>query len=179
MREPQRHWEITADTAPLREYARQVFSVPFPPEAVITENRWTEAEFLGDSTDRICPLSRLGLRHGSGPRAVPIASRQRWQRGSNCSFPGWIGRHDVDGLAWRIALGGLLKKHLLFVNLLKLLKGQIVSLTDLQQQMRGHCLKPRARHIGKVLDALLVLVAWAREPGWPAAGHSEGATLDA
>src|SRR5438094_119044 len=34
-----------ADTAPLREYARQVFSVVFPPEAVITENRWTEAEF--------------------------------------------------------------------------------------------------------------------------------------
>src|SRR5207249_2189898 len=39
----------TADTAPLREYARQVFGVPFDEHAVITENRLSAAEFLGDA----------------------------------------------------------------------------------------------------------------------------------
>ena len=46
-----------ADTAPLREYARQIFGVDFPPESVVTENRLTEVEFLGDSDDRACALS--------------------------------------------------------------------------------------------------------------------------
>lgn len=38
-----------ADTAPLREYAMQVFGVDFPPDAVVTENRLSDAEFLGSS----------------------------------------------------------------------------------------------------------------------------------
>ena len=68
---------------------------------------------------------------------------------------------DVKDPAWRSALGELLKKHLLFVNLLKLMKGQIVSLAELQQQMQGPLPEAARPHIGQVLDALLVLVAWA------------------
>jgi DEAD/DEAH box helicase domain-containing protein len=79
-------------------------------------------------------------------------------------FPGLEQPADVDDQAWRSALGGLLKKHLLFVNLLKLLKGQVVSLVELQQQMQGPLPEGARAHIGKVLDALLVLVAWARDP---------------
>ena len=40
----------TADTAPLREYARQVFASPFADGAVIVEDRLSAAEFLGDAT---------------------------------------------------------------------------------------------------------------------------------
>jgi DEAD/DEAH box helicase domain-containing protein len=39
----------TLDTAPLREYARQVFGVPFDESSVITESRLSAAEFLGDA----------------------------------------------------------------------------------------------------------------------------------
>jgi DEAD/DEAH box helicase domain-containing protein len=39
----------TVDTAPLREYARQVFGVPFDEHSVITESRLSAAEFLGDA----------------------------------------------------------------------------------------------------------------------------------
>lgn len=152
-----------ADAAPLREYARQIFGVEFPPESVVTENRLTEAEFLGDCT----------IEHVLYPRSdfdtVLDADQYPSQQTAVAAwftlfFPGLEQPADVNDLAWRSALGGLLKKHLLFVNLLKLLKGQIVSLAELQQQMQGPLPEGARAHIGKVLDALLVLVAWARDP---------------
>jgi len=151
-----------ADTAPLREYARQIFGVEFPPESVITENRLTDAEFLGESA----------IEHVLYPRpdfdTVLDADQYPSQQAGVAAwftlfFPGLDQPVNVNDLAWRIALGNLLKKHLLFVNLLKLLKGQIVSLADLQQQMQGPLPEGARVHIGKVLDALLVLVAWARD----------------
>ncbi|MGJ2408965.1 DEAD/DEAH box helicase, partial [Salmonella enterica subsp. enterica serovar Paratyphi A] len=39
-----------ADTAPLREYARQIFGVPFGEEAVVTESRQSVGRFLEDAT---------------------------------------------------------------------------------------------------------------------------------
>lgn len=152
-----------ADTAPLREYARQIFGVEFPPQSVVTENRRTEVEFLGEST----------IEHVLYPRpdfdTVLDADQYPSQQAAVAAwftlfFPGLDLPADVDDPAWRSALGGLLKKHLLFVNLLKLLKGQIVSLAELQQQMQGPLPEGARAHIGKVLDALLTLVAWARDP---------------
>ncbi|MDR3428225.1 Zn-binding domain-containing protein [Silvimonas sp.] len=58
----------------------------------------------------------------------------------------------------------MLKKHLLFVNLLKLAKDGAVTLADLQAQLQGPLPEAARRHIHLVLDALLVLVAWARSP---------------
>jgi DEAD/DEAH box helicase domain-containing protein len=151
----------TADTAPLREYARQVFSVTIPPEAVITENRSTAGEFLGDST----------IEHVLYPRSdfatVLDPEQYRSQKEAvgawfELFFPAVERPNDLDSLAWRIELGSLLKKHLLFVNLLKLLKGQIVSLTEIENQMQGLLPEAARAHIGKVLDSLLVLIAWAR-----------------
>ena len=156
-----------ANTDALREYARQIFGVAFPPEAVVTENRVTELEFLGDSTIEHVLYPRSDFeqvlapdQYGSQEEAIGA-----WFQ---LFFPGETAPTDVKDLAWRIALGPLLKKHLLFVNLLKLVKGQIVSLTDLQQQMRGPLPEGARAHIGRVLDTLLALVAWARDKdGYP------------
>ena len=152
-----------ADAAPLREYARQIFGVDFPPESVVTENRRTEVEFLGDSAIEYV----LYLR--SDFDTVLDADQYLSQEAAVAAwfslfFPGQAEPTDVNDLAWRSALGVMLKKHLLFVNLLKLLKGQIVSLVELQQQMQGPLPESARAHIGQVLDALLVLVAWARDP---------------
>ncbi len=151
------------DTAPLREYARQIFSADFPPESVITENRITELEFLGEST----------IEHVLYPRpdfetVLALGRYDSQQEALNgwfqLLFPGEPLPIDIEDKDWRKQLGELLKKHLLFVNLLKLAKGQTISLADLQQQMQGP-LPESARHqIGPVLDALLALVAWARDP---------------
>jgi DEAD/DEAH box helicase domain-containing protein len=150
-----------ANTEPLREYARQVFSVPFPSEAVITEDRRTAEEFLGDGQVEYL------LYPGSDFGAVLEPEQYTSQKEAVVAwfelfFSGLDHPNDVDSPIWRIELGGLLKKHLLFVNLLKLLKGQIVSLVDLQHQMQGPLPEAARPHVGKVLDALLVLIAWAR-----------------
>ena len=152
-----------ADTTALREYARQIFGVEFPPGSVITESRLTDVEFLGESTIEHVLYARPDLatvldpdQYGSPQEAVAA-----W---FTLFFPGVERPPEVNDPAWRSALGGLLKKHLLFVNLLKLLKGQIVSLVDLQQQMQGPLPEGARGQIGPVLDALLALVAWARDP---------------
>jgi DEAD/DEAH box helicase domain-containing protein len=40
----------STDTQPLRDYAEQIFGSAFPPDSVVTENRKSVAEFLGDAT---------------------------------------------------------------------------------------------------------------------------------
>lgn len=151
-----------AETAPLREYARQIFSVEFPPESVVTENRLTEVEFLGESAIEyvLYPRSDFEAVLDADHYPTQQAAVAAW---FSLFFPGQDAPADVDDLAWRSALGAMLKKHLLFVNLLKLLKGQIVSLAELHQQMQGPLPEVARAHIAQVLDTLLVLVAWARD----------------
>ena len=59
----------------------------------------------------------------------------------------------------------MLKRHLLFANLLRLLKGSVIGLQELHQQMQGPLPESARAHIRLVLDALLALVAWALAPG--------------
>jgi len=152
-----------SDSSPLREYARQIFGVDFPPDSVVTENRLTEVEFLGENTIEHVFYARSDL--GEVLDADLYSSQQAAVKAwFEVFFPELTKPSDVDDMSWRSALGSLLKKHLLFVNLLKLLKGKIVSLSELQHQMLGPMPEATRSHIGQVLDALLVLVAWARDP---------------
>ena len=150
-------------SGPLREYARQIFSVAFPPESVITENRLTEAEFLGERAIEYVfnppPNLETVLDADQYPSQQAVVAA--W---FTLFFSELYPPADVNDLVWRAELGHLLKKHLLFVNLLKLLKGQVLSLTELQQQMQRPLPEGARAYISKVLDALLVLVAWARDP---------------
>lgn len=152
-----------ADTAPLREYARQIFNVEFPPNSVVTESRQTEGEFLGESTIEhvLYPQPNFDVILDADQYPSQQAAVAAW---FVLFFPGLDQPADVNDPAWRSQLGSLLKKHLLFVNMLKLLKSQILSLAELQQQMQGPLPEGARAHIGQVLDALLVLVAWARDP---------------
>ena len=152
-----------ANTAPLRDYARQVFGYEFPPDSVVTENRLTEAEFLGSSPIEHLLQPRPDFadvlapgQYGSQEEAITA-----WFQ---VFFPTEAPPADVTDLTWRRQLGIHLKKHLLFVNLVKLVKGGIVLLSDLQQQMQGPMPESARPVIAHVLDALLSLVAWARDP---------------
>lgn len=152
-----------ADTSPLREYARQVFGQEFPADSVVTENRLSDAEFLGSS-----PIEHL-LQARPDFAEILDAGRYPSQEAAIASwfqvfFPTEPAPQDVSDPNWRRHLGSLLKRHLLFVNLIKLVKNGIVALADLQQQMQGPLPESARPVISKVLDALLSLVAWARDP---------------
>ena len=152
-----------SDTVPLREYARQIFGVVFPPESVVTENRLNEAEFIGDSAIEYVFYSRPDLEQLLDADQY-LSQQEAVLAWFGLFFPEAPKPDDVDDITWRSQLGDLLKKHLLFVNLLKLIKGRVVPLTELQQQMQGLLPENARSQISKVLDALLVLVAWARDP---------------
>jgi DEAD/DEAH box helicase domain-containing protein len=159
----------SADTAPLRDYARQVFGIEFPEGSVITESRYSELEFLdGASIDHVLQ---------SRPDFPEILSPRRYRSQQEAIaewflvfFPNEEPPADVDDFDWRKRLGRLLKSHLLFVNLVKLAKGGIVAMEDLERTMQGPLPESARPVIAQVLDALLSLVAWARgEDGQPLA----------
>ena len=154
----------TADTAPLREYARQVFGVPFDAHAVITENRLSAVEFLGDAPIEhvLHPRADLGTVLDPAQYTSPEAALAAWVP---VFFPEVPVPTDVSDKTFRVALGELLKRHLLFANLIRLLKGRVISLQELHQQMQGPLPESARAHIRLVLDALLALVAWALAPG--------------
>ena len=97
----------TSDTTPLREYARQVFGVPFEPASVVTEHRQSVGDFLEDATvdfmfmfhqewaDRLEPS-----RYSSPAEAVAA-----W---FNLFFPDEAPPTDVTTPEWRVTLGQLL-----------------------------------------------------------------------
>ena len=151
-----------SNTAPLRDYARQVFGYEFPPDSVVTENRLTEAEFLGSSPIEHLLQSRPDFaevltpgQYGNQEEAIAA-----WYKVFFSTEPAPT---DVTDPLWRRQLGVDLKKHVLFVNLIKLTKGGIVLLSELQQQMQGPVPESGRPMISEVLDALLSLVAWARD----------------
>ena len=88
--------------------------------------------------------------------------KRRWPRGSACSSRTRRLRPTCRTPHGASRLGERLKRHLLFVNLLKLVKGGVIEYADLLQQMQGPLPANARPHIREVLDALLVLVAWAR-----------------
>ncbi|MCV2356559.1 DEAD/DEAH box helicase [Paucibacter sp. B2R-40] len=163
-------------TAPLREYARQIFGSPFPPESVVTENRLLVGEFLGDATTDYFLPARSDFAEVLDPAryASPQLAVQAW-------FTVFFADEatpsieDVNSPAWRIRLGQMLKHHLLFSNLLKRVKGDVLDMGVLAEQMQGKALPAAANgHLREVIDALLVLVSWARSPVVDAAVTANG-----
>jgi DEAD/DEAH box helicase domain-containing protein len=151
-----------ADSSPLREYARQVFGYEFPVDSVITENRLTDAEFLGDR-----PIEHFFQARPDLAKILTLANYSTQEEAIaawfQLFFPNEPEPEDVSNPAWRSQLGNLLKEHVLFFNLIKKVKGSIVALTALQEQMQGALPESARPSIAGVLDALLSLVAWARD----------------
>lgn len=153
-----------SDTAPLRDYARQIFGVAFDEDAVVTETRQSVGLFLEDAPVNYMFTFRpelVGVLEASR-HASPEAAVATW---FGLFFPDEAVPVDVRDAAWRQGLGRLLKQHQLFVNLLKRTKGGVVAYPDLVGVFARHMPTATAAQVAQVLDALLVLVAWSRSSG--------------
>lgn len=154
----------SSDTGPLRDYARQIFGVSFEADAVVTESRQSVGAFLDDAmvnymfTFRPELIPALDARQYTSPEAAVAG----W---FSLFFPDEAMPEDVRDATWRQHLGKLLKQHQLFVNLLKLVKGGVVSYQELTETFVRNMPAASAKEVGQVLDALLVLVAWALREG--------------
>jgi DEAD/DEAH box helicase domain-containing protein len=150
-------------TSPLRDYARQIFGSEFPVESVITESRESVADFLGDATIEHVLQGRDDIGE------TLDAARYRSQEDAigawfGLFFPGLPLPANVNDDAWRGELGALLKRHLLVHNLLRVLKGGIGEWPQLQDQLAGPMPVVARPYAARVLDALVALLAWARDP---------------
>lgn len=156
-----------SDTAPLREYARQVFGVPFAPDSVVTENRLSVDAFLGDATVDHVFMWRPELETLLQPSryATPQQAVQAWFAVFFPALEQPATVETVEAPAWRQALGEHLKGHQLFVNLIRLMKGGVVSYSKLEDAYARHMPTATRGQVARVLDALLVLVAWALREG--------------
>jgi DEAD/DEAH box helicase domain-containing protein len=150
--------------AELRDYAEEVFSEPFDENAIITESRISAGEFLETSLIKqidVVPVQKLAaLDPDEYPdlRSYISAQHELW-------FGEGIPAEQFDKNEWRVALGGHLKEHLVFQNLLKILGGRIRSYEELFAELekvtpnfRGTDLKYRTN----LLNSLLALVSEAR-----------------
>ena len=153
-----------SDTTDLRDYARQIFGAPFSVDSVVTENRQSVGAFLEDAMVDFMFQHRadLGAVLDTARFGKPEEAVAAW---FEVFFPDEPKPLDVLDTTWRIQLSDFLKRHILFVNLLKQLKGGVVHYGELTERLQKNL--PVAAHaqVREVLDALLVLVAWARLPG--------------
>jgi DEAD/DEAH box helicase domain-containing protein len=154
------------DTSELRTYAGQIFATEFGADAVVTEDRLSAGEFLADAPTEyfLQPRSDFARMLDAQGFRTPAQAVQAWFKIFFADEPEPT-PDDVASPAWRVRLGQLLKQHLLFANLVKRLKGDVLPLGELAEQMQGKSLPASATpHIRPLLEALLVLVAWARRP---------------
>jgi DEAD/DEAH box helicase domain-containing protein len=149
------------ETGPLREYARQVFASPFPPESVIGESRLNVEDFLGGGPVTFLVEARPDLAGLLDPAAYqsPEEAVTAW---FPLFFPGEPVPPDVSDPGWRQGLGRLLKSHSLFVALLRAAQGGALSAADLRAQLATQVADAMAPHMDRLMDSLLVLIAWAR-----------------
>lgn len=150
----------------LTDYARRIFQASFDDDSIIGESRQTMAQFLGDCL----------IEHQFYP-AVDLDKRLDADRYNGADeylaaqyalmFPDQPAA-EPDNPAWRSRLGGLLRKHLLFHNLLRLLVQQPRPLGELAAEMGKTLPAGEVRILShKVLDSLCALIACARDPENP------------
>ncbi|KAB2928361.1 MAG: DEAD/DEAH box helicase [Candidatus Contendobacter sp.] len=148
--------------AGLLSYAREIFGEPFADDAVIGEERLTMSEFLAGALieHQLAPVP--DLERQLDPRAYPDLETAiaAWHR---LFFPDAPPARP-NAPDWRQQLGQQLKGQLQFNNLLRLLDPPLRPMADLIHELPRFLPGPAKACPGPVLDALLALVAWAREP---------------
>ncbi|MBI9088305.1 MAG: DEAD/DEAH box helicase [Desulfobacterium sp.] len=145
----------------LRFYAQRIFGEPFGETALITESRKSAGEFLGDALidNMIVP----------GPELEPWMDPESFDSQDAYllkQYQLWFDEEPGDLKDdWRVALGDKLKSHLLFQNMVKSLKGRIVSVSELWTDLSGiikGAESATASYPKRLLGSLIALVSLAR-----------------
>ena len=150
----------------LLSYAKEIFAEPFDDNSVVIEDRLSMVEFLAGAIIeyQFSPPANLGeilepRRYATMEDAV-IAWHQLF-------FPEDQPARPSEEV-WRAELGSKLKGQLQFNNLLRLLDSKLRPYEELVHEFPRFLPSGAKEHAERILDALLTLVAWARDPEKPA-----------
>lgn len=152
-----------SEASSLLSYAETIFGEPFSEKSLITESRQSAGEFLGDEIISFVHPPDASLEKQLDPefydsgKSFLSAQYRLW-------FDENADESDLENPEWKINLGTRLKGHLLFQNLVKALKGGILSFDDAWKEI-ATILKERggySRYSELVLVSLVSLVSLAR-----------------
>ncbi|MBU0922227.1 MAG: DEAD/DEAH box helicase [Pseudomonadota bacterium] len=146
--------------AGLLGYASDIFSAPFPRDAVITEQRQSPDEFIET-------LSFLNLNPSIGPEVLQAALAKGLDEYLRAAYELYFSKppeHGLEDMPGRIALGKELKQHGQLANLLRHLRqgGITPTFGDLATRLAAQIPPRFQRQPEQALIALLSLVAHAR-----------------
>lgn len=150
------------DVPELRAYARQIFDETFEKGSVVTEDRYGPAEFFGDSF-----ITRSGaVDVGRADELIPD-NFSDWKVFIARQYALWFGREVVGPMdeAWVVKLGGEMKQHAFFRNLILVLKNRTMAMDQMAASLRkidADLADADDGFILRLLESLLALVSVAR-----------------
>jgi DEAD/DEAH box helicase domain-containing protein len=142
----------------LLHYAQDIFGEPFDTDALITEQRISAAEFLGEAVIRYSQPpapedeDALNPENHASPEEYLAAQYGLW-------FDKAVTPGDMESDSFRVGLGDELREHLFFQNLVRGMKSKITSLDRLLEIMRPFFPKGRGRESRYQVLALLSLLS--------------------
>ncbi len=151
----------------LLSYARDLFDEEFSPDAVVTEERISMADFLkqvqsDEELSDACPSAETAARLAARAHTLePGDLVQAWYRA-------WFGESppgDLTGNAGRAQLGHRISHHTFLAHLLVALDGRVQSLAALARRMQ-HLMGTQEplHYITNLLEGFVTLIAFARRP---------------
>lgn len=152
-------------------YASEIFDESFDASSVVTEDRKSVAEYLGDIdvADLDVPLAEplaalLREADDVAPEALVRFAYGFWFKDNPPA--------DVSDVEWRVGLGARLDGHLFFQSLLKVLRGRPTSYQVIKEELRRNRLYQGCsdQHLDAMVDTITILVAHARR-------REDGATV--
>ncbi len=148
----------------LIQYASSVFGESIPQDALITESRMHSGDFLKGQA-----IQRSNLVPESMARGLDPEESASYEAYIKRQAQLWLGEdgpvQPYESEAWRLDLGHELMGHVFFQNLLKTLRGRLLSYEEILQEIER--IGPFFKELNKehrilLLNSLLALVAEAR-----------------
>lgn len=147
----------------LLAYATKIFDEDFDADAVITEDRQSVREYVGDRPidflhipSRLDALALLEALETSSPDTLIETLYSSWFQTTPTA--------DVNDPIWRVALGDELDRHLFLQTLLRVLEGRPASYDEIREGLRArsHFRALSNEHLDALIDGMAALVAHAR-----------------
>jgi len=150
----------SGSTNELRHYAGQIFDAEFDQDSIITEERRDAGTFL---------METLSSRFTIPSEITPPDQFDSIEEYIQSQFKSWFGQvvslDEVRQNSWRIKLGAILREHVVFENMIKILRRHNSPLTsDIAEDLFESVASKNGPSASTLLESFLSLISYALAP---------------
>jgi len=147
----------SGSTDELRHYASQIFDAEFDEESIITEERRDAGTFL---------METLSSRFTIPSEITPPDQFDSMEEYIQSQCKSWFGQDtsldEVRQNSWRIKLGAVLREHVVFENMIKILRRHNSPLTsDISEDLFKSVASKNGPSASALLESFLSLISYA------------------